>query len=706
VRQRETVPDAVVRRAEQIELVDMSPQALRRRLAHGNVYPPDRADAALAHWFRPGNLAALRELALLWTADRADEYLRRYRSEQGIATAWPTRERVVVGLTGGPEGPTLIRRAARIASRGAGGELLAVHVVRPGAAASPSPYELAGQRGLVEDLGGSYHAVLGADVPAAVLEFARGVEATQIVLGVSRRPAWRYLLDPGVGATVTRGSGDIDVHVVPHEHAAGRRPALPGRGPAGPGGLGGARTVAGWLLGCVGPVLLTLLLAALGTAVGLPTAMLLFLTLTVGAALAGGVLPAVVSALWGSLLLNYWFTPPTHTLTISDPENVLALAVFVGVGSAVASVVDLAARRGRIAARSRAEAETLAFLAGSALRDEDTPNALLATVRDTFQTESAALLERGPAPGAWRRVAAAGEHPAERPEDATVDVPVGTRFALVLTGRVLPAEDRRILTAFAAQAAALLERRRLTEEAATARRLAEGNRIRTALLAAVSHDLRTPLAAIKAAVSSLRSPAVEWAPADREELLAGIEDGADRLNQLVSNLLDMSRLRTGTVAPRTRPTGLDEVVPLALAAVPPGAVRLEIPEDLPLVPADPGLLERVVANLVENAVTWSPPGVPVTVRADVLDLPGARRLEVRVADRGPGLPPEARESVFQPFQRYGDAPRGTGVGLGLAVARGFTEAMRGELTMEDTPGGGLTTVVSLPLPAAPGAVRP
>ncbi|GJF31808.1 sensor histidine kinase [Kitasatospora sp. NE20-6] len=702
VRQRETVPDEVVRRAHQVELVDMTPEALRRRLAHGNVYPPDRVDAALSHYFRPGNLAALRELALLWTADRAEEYLRHYRTEHAIHATWPTRERIVVGLTGGPEGRTLIRRAARIAARGAGGELLAVHVVRPDAApAAPLP-ELTEQRRLVEDLGGTYHPVLGDTVPTAILDFARGADATQIVLGTSRRKAWRYLLDPGVGATVARECGDIDVHVVTHEHAAAGRPALPGRLPV---RLGRVRTLAGWLLGCGGAVLLTLLLVGTGAGPGLPTAMLLFLSLTVGAALLGGVFPAIASALAASLLLNYYFAPPTHTFTISDPENILGLAVFVGVGISVASVVDLAARRAQLAARSRAEAEVLAFLAGGAEQEKDTVAALLARVRDTFQTESAALLERTGDHGSWHCLAAAGPHPAASPEEASVDVPAGEHFTLVLTGRMLPAEDRRILAAFAAQAAARLEHRRLTEEAADARRLADANRIRTALLAAVSHDLRTPLAGIKAAVSSLRSDEVAWAPEDEAELLAGIEDGADRLNHLVNNLLDMSRLQTGSVTPLTRDVDLDEVVPLALAAVPADAVCLDVPEDLPLVPADAGLLERVVANLVENAVKYTPTGIPVTVRADVLDLPGAGRLELRVVDRGPGVPEDARERIFQPFQRHGDAPRGNGVGLGLAVARGFTEAMGGELTAEDTPGGGLTMVVTLPL-TPPGSEGP
>ncbi|WP_257002702.1 universal stress protein, partial [Streptomyces albidoflavus] len=215
VRQRETVPDEVVRRADQIELVDMAPQALRRRMAHGNIYQPEKLDAALAHYFRPGNLTALRELALLWTADRVDEHLRRYRGEHQIRATWPARERIVVGLTGGPEGSTLIRRAARLAEKGAGGEVLAVHIAASEGLRAASPRELARQRALVEEVGGTFHHVIGDDVPSALLEFARGADATQVVLGASRRRSWQYLLGPGVSATVARDSGpDLDVHSV------------------------------------------------------------------------------------------------------------------------------------------------------------------------------------------------------------------------------------------------------------------------------------------------------------------------------------------------------------------------------------------------------------------------------------------------------------------------------------------------------------
>ncbi|GGX71624.1 ATP-binding protein [Streptomyces fructofermentans] len=688
VRQRETVPDEVVRRADQVELVDMSPQALRRRMAHGNVYQPDKVDAALSNYFRPGNLTALRELALLWVADQVDAYLRQYRGEHGIRSTWQARERIVVGLTGGPEGRTLIRRAARLAEKGAGGEVLAVYIARSDGLTSASPKELAVQRTLAEDLGGTFHHVVGEDIPSALLEFARGVNASQIVLGSSRRKTWQYVFGPGVGATVARDSGpDLDVHIVTHDEAGKGRGLPVARGAR----LGRTRILAGWLVGVAGPALLALLLTHSDADLGLANDMLLFLTLTVAAALLGGLLPALASAAFGSLLLNYFFTPPMHRLTVADPKNLVAIVIFFGVAVSVASVVDLAARRTHQAARLRAESEILSFLAGSVLRGETSLDALLERVRETFGMESVALLERGGDVEPWRCAGSVGPHPPALPEDADVDMPVGDHTALALSGRVLPAEDRRVLAAFAAQAVVVLDRKRLQQEAEQARALAEGNRIRTALLAAVSHDLRTPLAAIKAAVSSLRSDDVAWSEEDEAELLEGIEAGADRLDHLVGNLLDMSRLQTGTVTPLIREIDVDEVVPMALGGVPEGSVDLEIPETLPMVAADPGLLERAVANIVENAVKYSPEGRRVLVSASTL----GDRVEVRVVDRGRGVPDEAKERIFEPFQRYGDAPRGAGVGLGLAVARGFAEAMGGTLGAEDTPGGGLTMVLTL-----------
>ncbi|MEU2776290.1 ATP-binding protein [Streptomyces sp. NPDC007162] len=672
VPQHETVPDEVVRRAWQIELVDIPPEGLRRRMAHGNIYAPEKVDAALANYFRPGNLTALRQLALLWTADRVDEALQEYRSQHGIGGVWETRERVVVALTGGPEGDTLIRRAARIADRSAGGDLLAVHVARSdGLAAGVSHASLAGQRGLVEDLGGSYHSVVGDDVATALVDFARAENATQLVLGTSRRGRFaRFLTGPGTGETVTELSGDIDVHRVTHERA-GRGTLLPSRRRT----LSTARLIAGPVAGLVLPVLLTVVLAQLRGTLNLTSEALLFLLAVVGVACIGGVASAVIASITASLLLNYWFVPPIGAFTLDDPNALLALAVFAVVAATVAAVVDRSLRLSRRSARATAEAETMSSLAGSIVRGEATIPALLDRTRETFGMESADLVDEPP-----------GE------ADVTA-VPAGPGAHLVLRGRPLSSSERRVLAAFAAHVGSAVERARLAEAAAEVEPVKAADRLRTALLRAVGHDLRTPLAAGWAAVTSLRSRDVDFSAEDRDELLATADESMAKLNRLVENLLDLSRLEAGALTLNLRATSLEEVLPMALADVP--GVDVADVEDIPAVLADPPLLERVIANLAGNAARHTPPGRKALVTASAL----AGRVELRVVDRGPGLPADGRDRIFEPFRRRGDTDNTTGLGLGLALARGLTEAMNGSLTPEDTPGGGLTMVVSLPFAA-------
>ncbi|MBH1938575.1 sensor histidine kinase KdpD [Streptomyces sp. AV19] len=683
VPQRETVPDDIVRRAGQIELVDLPPEGLRRRLAHGNVYPPEKIDAALSHYFRLGNLTALRELALLWVADRVDEALQRYRSEHRIGGVWETRERVVVALTGGAEGETLIRRAARIAARSSGGDLLAVHVARSDGLVGSSPAALARQRRLVESLGGSYHTVVGDDVPAALVEFARVENATQLVVGVSRRGPLARLATRGVGERVVERSEDIDVHLVTHERAGRGRP-----GPGGSGRLSGARRIGGPVAGLVLPVLLTVLLRRLsaGPDLSLTSETLLFLLAVVAVACVGGVVSALLASLAASLLLNYYFIPPTDRFTVHGVDNLLALVAFALVAVVVAAVVDRSLRLGRRAASAAAEAATLSSLAGGVLRGEHSVPLLLQRTRETFGMETAELRPRG----------AGGGGRAGVPEIA---VPVGDS-ELVLRGRALPATEHRVLTAFAAHLRAALDHARLAEAVAEVEPVKAADRMRTALLAAVSHDLRTPLAGSWAAISSLRSREVEFSPEDREELLATAEESLAKLNRLVDNLLDMSRIQAGALTLRLQPTAFADVLPLALDTLPeapPDPVTTKGLDAVPDVLADPPLLERVIANLVANATRHSPPGRPVTVAASVL----GPRVELRVIDRGPGISPAHLERAFAPFQRLGDTDNTTGLGLGLALSRGLTEAMGGTVTPEDTPGGGLTMVVSLPAARPP-----
>ncbi len=706
--QRETVPDEVVRRADQIELVDMAPQALRRRMAHGNVYKAEKVDAALSNYFRVGNLTALRELALLWVAGRVDEGLRDYRASHNIDRVWETRERVVVALTGGPEGETLVRRAARIADRTAGGDLLAVHVTRSDGLAGASSGALAQQRQLVESLGGSYHVVVGDDIPTSLLAFARAHDATQLVLGTSRRGrVTRFLTGPGIGETTVDASEDIDVHMVTHEFTGrGRLPALGRRHSR-------RRTVAGFLAGLIVPSLLTLVLSQFHDAVNLTTDALIFQLGVVVVALLGGATSALLASLVASVLLNYFFIPPVHAFTIGETNNIIALVVFAAVALTVSTVVDHATRLTARAARATAEAETLSTLAGSVLRGADALPALLEKSRTAFGMSSVALLGRTGGEvlascdtAAETKDAADGDR-ADRAaapdrDPVTTEVPVGADAVLVLTGRRLPAADQRVLTAFAAHVAAALERDRLAVVAAEVEPIRAADRMRTALLAAVSHDLRTPLAAALASVGSLRSPDVEFSPEDQAELLATADESLVKLTRLVDNLLDMSRLQAGALTLHLAETHLDEILPRALDSLADPYAPVQ-PLDLEAVPpvlADPPLLERVLANVITNALRYNAPGAPVLVAASH----HAGRVELRVIDRGPGIAPEDRDRVFLPFQRLGDTDNTTGVGLGLALSRGLAEAMDGSLEVEDTPGGGTTMLLTLP--AAPARLLP
>ncbi len=683
VKQRETIPDEVVRRADQLQLVDLAVETIRARLARGDIYPAERIDAALGNYFRPGNLGALRELALLWIADRVEEGLEVYRARHGIEQPWETRERVLVALTGSPDGERLIRRAARMAQR-ANGELIAVHVVpQDGLAAEPAAL-LDQQRRLVEQLGGTHSEIVGADVGQALVEAARSLNATQIVLGATRRSRWRELTQGSVINHVIRSSGvGIDVHVISREGGAdATEPTRPRT--RRPGSLPRRRVLAGFLLGAVSLPLLTWVLSHFRDDIGLPSVLLLYLLLVTGISAVGGLWPALAAAVTGFVLVNWYFTPPLYTLTISEGENILALAVFVAVAGLVSAFVALAARRAAEGSRARAEAEALAGLAGAS-----SVESLLESLRRALGLDAAGILHREGA--GWSLEAASGPAPSA-PGDATTTVEINPNHLLVLSSR--PADDDRpIVNAYARELAASLQLEELTAEASTAGSLAAANELRTALLSAVSHDLRTPLAAIKASVTSLLQQDVGWTAAEQHEFLTTIDEETDRLDALVGNLLDMSRLQTGAIELDQRPISLDEVLPTALAGLGARAaqVTLDLPEDLPPVLADAGLLERALANIVANAAAYSPDGSPIRVVAGVVD----GGVDIRVVDRGPGVPAAERDRMFVPFQRVGDSNNREGVGLGLAVAKGFVDAMNGSIEVEDTPGGGLTVVVRL-----------
>lgn len=471
-------------------------------------------------------------------------------------------------------------------------------------------------------------------------------------------------------------------------------------------GIGRPRILAGLVLALLLPSAIEALVSALDYR---NFAMIMLFQLAVSAAVAaiGGLWPAVVSAVLGSMLLNYFSAEPVGSLSIADPATLLTLVIFLAVACGVALAVGLATRRAQEAAHSGAEARALSELALRILSSDGSLESFLDKIRVNLGMEAVTLLSRfdspeTPGPG-WKVLASSGIQPPVTHAAADHAAVVDRNYTLLLRGGPLSEQHRRMLAAFGAFVVAARERQQLVKSRQDNARLAEGNKMRTSILRAVSHDLRTPLAGIKLAVSSLRQEDVTFAPEDERELLATIEDYADRLDHLVDNLLDMSRITADAVNPLLRGLGWHQILPEALRGVPEERIRNELPANLPYIEADAGMLERVVANLVENAVKYAPDSDVVLVArtgAGIM-VDGRPASELRVLDHGLGIAPASVMELFQPFQRLDDSPSSrdgrSGIGLGLAVAKGFTEAMGGTLMAEATPGGGLTMVVTLPL---------
>lgn len=676
--QRETIPDTVLRHADQVEVVDLAPQALRDRLSSGDVYPSERINAALSNYFRLGNLTALRELALLWMADDVDQALKLYREEHGIEGRWEARERVVVALTGGPEGETLLRRGARIAARSSGGELIAVFVSNEDGLRSPRPTELIRQRQLVTTLGGTFHQLVGSDIPATLIDFAHSVNATQLVIGATRR-GWlaKMLSGPGIGSIIIRESGDIDVHIV--NHAAAARFTLPNLSA---GAVSVRRRVVGFAtLVTTGPLLTWGLAAARGPEM-LAVVVLSYVLLTVVIAIIGGFWPAVTAALASGLALDFFFIDPRLTVSVGQIQHLMSLLLYIVTAVGVSMVVDRAARRARVARRASAESELLQTIAKSVLQGQDAISAVLERSRATLGLDGMSLV-----------VADEVVEECGVMTGVPTTVPVGDHGVLNLYGD-LDAPALRLMSAIASQIESVLEHRDLEATARELEPLTATDKVRTALLTAAGHDLRRPLAAASAAVGGLRSQGAHLSAADRAELLRTADEALGTLSLLVRDLLDVSRLQSGVLAVMTTAVDTADVVLACLDElhVGPGKVELDLDQTVPEACADPVLLQRAVVNVLSNAMRYEPDHRRVRVTTSCF----ANRVEIRIVDHGRGVAPERREEIFVPFQRLGDTDTTTGLGLGLALSKGFIEGMDGTLEPESTPGGGLTMVISLP----------
>jgi two-component system sensor histidine kinase KdpD len=440
---------------------------------------------------------------------------------------------------------------------------------------------------------------------------------------------------------------------------------------------------------------------------GVTTEPLLVLVLVVVVSALGGLVPGIVGAVVGALVANFFFVPPYGTLTVGDPENLFALLVFVLVGATVSTLVDRVARRSAEAVRARADAESLARAATTLATDPEPIQPLLVEVRASLGLDAVSVLRVDD--GRWSVVESVGDEPPREPTDGQRhNLTDDGRTLLITRGRQLDGRATELLEALIDQVEVAVESAELQKDVAAADEVARADAVRRGILQSVSHDLRTPLSGIKASVTSLLSGDVQFGPEDTRTFLHTIDAEVDRLDRVVGNLLDMSRLQAGELNVFLRPTAVDEVVTAAIDGLDPERVRqmdLDVPETLPLVEVDAALVERAVANVVANALAVQPHDLPLRIEATEVGT----QVHLRVIDRGPGISPEERPRVFAPFQRLGDRSTQAGVGLGLAIAQGFTRAVGGVLDLDDTPGGGLTVTFRLPLtvahPSVEGASR-
>jgi two-component system sensor histidine kinase KdpD len=682
IRQQETIPDAIVRRAEQIEIVDVTPEALRRRMAHGNIYTADKIDASLSNYFRVGNLSALRELALLWLADRVEDSLQLYLDDHAIDQTWETRERLIVGVTGSATDEPLLRRAARIASR-TGAELFAVHVVKADDIRHVATDTSVAQA-LVIEFEGKFQEIVDDDAATALVAFARSERGTQIVLGASRpRPLWRPA--GGVVERVLRNARDLDVHIIAvggdrpaHLHERRQKVRVSWR-----------RRVLALIIAAALLPLLTIIMTATRSSLSPSTVFLVYLVAILALTTWADVLVGVVAAVAASALENYYFVQPLHTLQVARPDDVVALVAFLLFAVGASVVVSRFTQRSLEADRARAEAEILAKAAARVAASHEDLLPMLESLRAVFDARSVALLNLRHIE--WASDLVAGD-PLVEHEEGTHFV-IDEEHQLFVTGAKLDSQDRQLIDAFAGRIAAGLRSQIIERDATQLMEIAEAESLRLALFRTASKDLLGPLEKVQANISVLVGSHEHRSLDERNAVLSGIQSQVHHLTRLVENLLDAGRLEAGEVVPRRVAVDVRALVKGAIAKVDTRGRRIEqeIATDLPPLFTDPVLAQRVLANVLSNACRFSPLDSPVAVKVGAVgDL-----IELLVIDQGPGMNQQQRDVVLAPFERL----RGEqlNAGLNLTVASGFARLLGGRLHFEDTPSGGLTVAVELPL---------
>ena len=682
IHQQETIPDAIVRRAEQIEIVDVTPEALRRRMAHGNIYAADKIDASLSNYFRVGNLSALRELALLWLADRVEDSLQRYLDDHAIKQTWETRERLIVGITGTAADADLLRRAARIASR-TGAELFAVHVIKADEIRHV-PTDTSEARELVEEFEGKFQEVVDDDTATALVAFARSERGTQIVLGASRpRPFWRPA--NGVVEKVLRHARDLDVHIIavggerpPHVHRRRQTQRV-----------SWTRKFLALATTIVLMPLLTILMIQIRSSLSLSTVFLVYLVAILALTTWAGAIVGVVGAIVASGLENYYFVRPLHTLVVARPDDVVALIAFLVFAVLASVLVNRFAQSSHEADRARAEAQILAGAAASVAASHEDLQPLLESLRAVFAASSVALVAQRD--GVWVSDLFSGE--AVSDFDAGVHFDIDDDHRLYVLGATLNGQDDMLIGAFARRVAAGLRSQMIARDANQFQEIAEAESLRLALFRTASKELLGPLEKVQANLTLLTGSHERRSLDERNAVLSGVEVQVHQLTRLVVNLIDAGRLEADEVSVRNQSVQLEVALKNAIATVDPRGrtIDVTISSDLPPVITDPVLVQRVIANIVSNACRFGPIDKVVTVKSGVV----GDYVEVLVADRGPGMSAAQRATILAPFHRLsGDQ---LNAGLNLTVASGFTQLLGGRLLFEDTPGGGLTVAVELPL---------